>query len=253
MRKLLLSFFFMCAAVSAGAETLPVSVSIPGAQVYATETQKYTDLGKAYRHKYLSTTLFRALLDVSRYETADKFITDMQAKSVLSLAPNSNVKITSQFSDIEKASVIGVRYSPPEITIHRPQHFYSALALTDTLMYFPARSKTGSWWAYVDMSKSVPWEAYFWVAYFIDHGFSAEISPELNMVILGNFQTAEEAFHLKTKFTDAPIDVSFVTFRKFNVTETSKSPKLLDIPASAPVQIVPSILPGGLVLEKVKR
>lgn len=218
IRVLLLSLLCLSSlntAIHASTLQIPDTVTTPAQTQTSTEVVKYTQLGRLYKQRYLETLLLKSLLDVRKYSVSSELLETFKKQSIISLDSISIPDISTHFSEPDNASVFNVTYQPPTFTILKPLDFFNTLSTTDELMYFPARSKTGSWWVYLDTSKALAWESYFWMAFFIDQGFAAELSSELEMIILGNFQTAEEALFIKDKFKELPISVSFVTLRKF--------------------------------------
>jgi len=186
------------------------------------EADRWTELGEFYRGKYTSDLVFGASVETEKLKSSLRLVDNFLRTDVLTeydAAATSN----TIFNKYEKSSDITLSFRPPAYKINDSEAFYNAVITDRFMSYFSLKKKVGTWWTFVDLSNLVTWEAYFWNAYFVERGLEPEFAHDLNMLVLGNFSTAEEALYMKDNFVDSqiPITVAFVVYDKFPAVESS--------------------------------
>ena len=185
----------------------------------ATEVDKYQELGRLYRQKYASDLVFGAAVEVEKLKASMKLVEKSLTSGVLSKDP-IRARASTEYSALDRESQIQLQFSPPTYRILDPVAFYKGVITDEFLSYFTLKKKVGSWWAFLDLSEVVAWEAYFWQAYLIEAGLEPEYATDLNMLVLGNFATAEEALLLKQRLPEAPVEVGYVVFDAYPATDS---------------------------------
>lgn len=205
-------------ALSSPPKALPVSgAKIVEPDCSTAEKDKWEALGKFYRTRYISDLVFNASVDTEKIRHSLSLVEDSLSSGVLEESP-VRASLSSQFNRTARGSDIELEFSAPKYHILNPESFYNSVITDDFLSYFTLKKKAGTWWVYADTSELVTWETYFWTAYFTEAGFEPELSSQLNLLVLGNFSTAEEALYFKDKFEGTtPLQVAFVVYNRYPV------------------------------------
>jgi hypothetical protein len=195
---------------------------------------KYSQLGQFYRRKYVSDLVFDATVEVEKVKASQQLAAKLTSANAIS--PSGRVPTVSQSYDAHNdAQVLDLQFSPGTFDIQNPTLFYHSVTQDPYLSYFNLRKKVGSWWVYSDLSSLLPWERYFWIAYFTEKGFEPEFSTELGFLVLGNFSTSEEAIAVSDSISDLSLNVAFTLYRPYNTQPTSEIHELSDFSDAAPV------------------
>ena len=195
-------------------------------ECYTSAYDKYYALGQFYQQRYVSDLVFDASVEIEKIKSAQFLRDTLLTRGIISeVSRTSHLK--THFDEYDAAQHIDIDFSAPTFQLNDPASFYDELLHDEFLSYFSLKKKVGSWWVYLDLSDVVLWEKYFWIAYLTEQGFEPEYSTELQLLVLGNFVSAEEALLVKEKLPMIPVQVAMSVYRPYSIDEMSLSAKML--------------------------